>query len=60
MSGGICYRKGYERGPWYEIECTRAVIVGKEAKGKDASFERKLLKAGSKYPGWEDAGKPFS
>ena len=60
MSGGICYQKGRERGPWYEIKCTKAVIVNKEGRGEDASFERELLKAWSKYPGWEDASKPFS
>jgi len=56
---GSCYKKGSERGPWFEIQCTREVIISKEAKGEDASYERSLLKAWSKYEGYEDAGKRF-
>jgi len=59
MGGEICYQKGRERGPWFEIKCVREIIISKEAKGKDVSFERELLKSWSRYEGWEDAGKPF-
>lgn len=55
MGGEICHQKGRERGPWFEIKCTKEVIRNKEARGEDASFERALLKSWSKYPGWEDA-----
>ena len=58
MVGGICYRKGYERGIWFEINCVKEVIVNKEAKGLDASLERGLLKTWANYEGWEDAGTP--
>ena len=57
MGGEICHQKGRERGPWFEIESIQEVIVNKEARGEDASFERELLKSWSKYPGWE-SGKP--
>lgn len=43
--GGIDYRPGHEKGIWYELVCIRQTIAGKEAKGKDASFERGLYKA---------------
>ena len=57
---GACYHKGRERGPWYEIKCIRDIIVNKEARGEDTSFERGLLESWSKYPGWEDAGEPIN
>ena len=60
MSGGICKRKGFERGPWYEIKCVRDIIIAKEVNGENTSFERKLLKSWSKYGGYADAGKPIS
>ena len=59
MGRGNCHKKGQEQGPWYDIKCTKEVVVSKEARGKDASFERGLLKSWSKYPGWEDARMPF-
>ena len=55
MGGGVCHQKNKERGAWYEIECVKQDIIAKEADGEDASFERSLLRAWSKYPGWEDA-----
>jgi len=55
MGGEVCRHKGKERGPWYEIKSVMAIIISKEAKGHDASFERGLLKSWSKYPGWKDA-----
>ena len=55
MSGGSCHRKGYEKGIWYDIKTVADVIKSKEAKGKDASFERGLLKAWAKYPDYKDA-----
>jgi len=42
-----------------QIKGVRDVIKGKEARGEDASFERRLLKSWSKYEGWEEAGNPF-
>lgn len=38
-----CYRKGYERGLWYEIKCLEDTIRAKEAAGKDTTFENELL-----------------
>lgn len=52
---GSCYRKGKEQGVWFEIKCVKETIALKEADDEDTSFERKLLKNWSKYPGWEDA-----
>jgi len=53
--GGICYRKGKERGAWYEIECMKQSIIGREAGGQRDNFGRDLLKAWSEYPGYEGA-----
>ena len=53
------YQRGKEQGAWFEIKCVRETILSKETKGQDTSFERKLLRSWAKYPGWEDAGKPF-
>ena len=55
MGGEVCYRKSYERGPWYDILAVADVIKAKEARGADASFERGLLKSWSKYEGYEEA-----
>lgn len=52
---GVCYTKGKERGAWFEIKCIADIVRSKESKGKDASFERDLLKSWSKYRGYEDA-----
>lgn len=38
-----CYRKGKESGLWYEIKTIEDTIRGKEAAGKDATFEKSLL-----------------
>ena len=46
---GICYRKGYERGLWYEIQSIAETIEIKKKLGKDTSFEKGLLKAYRKY-----------
>lgn len=51
MGGEVCRQKGRERGPWFEIECVKEVIISKEAKGQDVAFERNLLRAWAKYPG---------
>ena len=51
----VCYQKGRERGAWYEIKCVKETIISKESKGHDATFERDLLKAWAKYPGYENA-----
>jgi len=55
MGGEICKKEGSQRGPHFEIKCVKEVIVNKEARGEDASFERNLLKEWSKYKGWEGA-----
>ena len=60
MGGEICKRKGFERGPWYEIQCVANTIKSKEAKGLDASFERHLLESWSHYEGYESAGKALA
>ena len=44
-----------EQGVWFEIKCIADVIKSKEAKGKDASFERGLLASWAKYEGYEGA-----
>ena len=45
MGGETCHQKGRERGRWYEIKCIKEVIINKEARGEDATFERGLLRA---------------
>lgn len=57
MGGEVCYRKGYERGPWYEIKTVKDTILLNHAAGKDTSFARGLLKAWAKVPGYEGAGE---
>lgn len=52
---GSCHAKDKERGAWFEIQCVKETIIAKEKDGKDASFERNLLKSWSKYPGYENA-----
>ena len=55
ISGAPCYLKGKERGAYFEIKCIKDIIISKESKGEDATFERKLLKSWSKYKGYEKA-----
>jgi len=55
MGGEVCKRKGFERGPYYEIEFVKEVIIAKEAKGEDASFERDLLKSWAKHESYKGA-----
>ena len=55
MGGEICYIKGKERGPWFEIQCFKEIIMAKEAKQQDASFERGLLKSWAGYKGYKKA-----
>ena len=55
MNGGVCYKKNFEKGAWFQIKCVRDNIISKESRGHDASFERSLLKSWSSYPGYEDA-----
>lgn len=47
--GGICYQKGKEQGLYYEIKCLEDVIAIKKKLGKDATFEKGLLKSYRKY-----------
>lgn len=44
-----CYRKGYEKGLWFEIKCVQDTIKMKEANGEDCKFEKSLLRAWKKY-----------
>ena len=55
MGGEVCYQKGRERGPWFEIKCIKEVIRNKKARSEDTSFERRLLENWSKYSGWGNA-----
>ncbi|MDP2729310.1 MAG: hypothetical protein Q8O55_02350 [Dehalococcoidales bacterium] len=57
MTGGICYRSGYERGAWFELKSIREVITGKESAGKDATFERKLYGSWCKAPDFAEGDK---
>ena len=45
MAGGACYKKGHERGLWFEIKCLEATIEAKEKNGQDASFEKEILES---------------
>ena len=53
--GGISKAKGKQRGAYYEIQSVADIIRIKEADGKDASFERDLLKHWAKHPSYECA-----
>lgn len=55
MGGEVCYRPGFERGPWYELLTIRNLISMKESKGKDASYERGLIKSWLKFPEYKRA-----
>jgi len=57
MGGEVCKRAGYERGPWFEIKCVTNTIRLKEAKGKDASYERGLLNHWKHYDGYRELAK---
>lgn len=60
MGGELNFRKGYKRGPGFEIQCVREIIASKESEGQEATFERELLKSWSKYPGYEKAKEALS
>jgi len=60
MSGGNCYRKGYERGPWFEIKSMADIIKTKETNGHDATYERSLLKSWADYEGYEKSKEALS
>jgi len=55
LDDDIGKHRNVKRGPQYEIACIKNVIVDKEARGMDASYERELLKAWAKHPGYEGA-----
>ena len=57
MGGEVCYQGGKEKGPWFEIQEVRKIIITKEADGEDASFERRLLRSWQNYQGYESAGE---
>ena len=59
MGGEITLDKGKGKDTKYQIKCIRKTILGKEAKGQHADFERGLLKSWARYEGWEEAGEPF-
>lgn len=48
--GGICYRKGYEQGRWFELKTLEECIASKKERGEDCKFEKRLLKAWKKLP----------
>jgi len=43
-----------------QIKDVKETILSKEAKGKDASYERWLLKSWSKYVGFEGAAQALA
>lgn len=47
--GGVCYRKGMERGLWYELKCQEDIIASPTASQKDKAFARQLLKSYKKF-----------
>ncbi|MFC1965192.1 hypothetical protein ACFLWG_04260 [Chloroflexota bacterium] len=49
MTASICYRKGHEQGLWYQIQEIEKNIALKESMGKDATFEKGILKSYKKY-----------
>lgn len=51
------YRKGYEKGAWFELKSIRETIAGKEAKGENAAKEWELYRAWIKDPGYAKADK---
>lgn len=57
MTIGKKQEAGEYRKNKYEIDAVAKIIKSKEAKGKDASLERGLLKSWKNFKGWEYAGK---
>ena len=55
---GICYRKGYEKGLYFEIKCLEDVVASKEKRGVDATFEKDILKSYRKYSEKDYADRP--
>lgn len=51
----ISKNEGSSRKISFEIQCVADVIKSKEAKKKDAAFERSLLKHWGNYGGYEGA-----
>lgn len=41
----VSYRKGYERGMWYEIKTLEDTIKLKQEMGKNTDFEKGILKS---------------
>lgn len=58
MGGEVCYRQGYERGPWFEMFCLRRIIAHLVITGKDADFEKELLAAWQKIPEYQNVVIP--
>ena len=56
----VCKTKGHEKGAWFEIKCIKDIIISKESKGQDASYERGLLKAWAKVDGYKTASNALS
>lgn len=57
MGGEICNRKGFERGPWYELKALRGNIAIIETRGGDATLQREIYKEWLHYPGYATADK---
>ena len=53
--GGTSKKQGKQRGAAFEIKCVADTIRTKEINGMDATFERELLKAWVKHPGYQSA-----
>ena len=54
---GRTLAKGRQTGAHYEIKTIADIIRAKEKNGHDATYEREILKAWAKYPGYESAKK---
>ena len=47
--GGVCYRKGLERGLWFLIKCVEDVIASKKKRHLNTRLEEELLKSYKKF-----------
>ena len=47
--GGICHKKYYERGLFFEIKCQENLIASPTASEKEKAFAKKLLRSFKEY-----------
>lgn len=52
---GISYRKGYERGAWYDLKVLREHMEIRQAKGADVSWYLEIYKSWIKDPEYKKA-----